>query len=438
MAKFLIVSALAETVGVAIRLMAEGHEVRYYIHSKEEGDVGDGFLQKVKDWREHLDWADLVFFDDVRQRGEGESTYDAGKWFLEVREQYPDKLLIGGPPDVGRLENDRLFGQQVMADHGIPVVPMHRFTSFEEGRSFVQEHGGGWALKWNSQVPRDLAHVSFDPEDMLEFLSWVEENWGELAAGQKVDFVLQEAVKGIELAVTVFFDGQRFHGEACYINQEEKKLLDGGLGPTTGQTGEIGVMIPNARLYQETLAKVEPFLAEQGYVGFADINCIVAGPDKVVPLEFTIGRPGYPTIYSWCEVLGEPVGEFLLRMAAGDDRPIRYHPAVDCTVVLATGSFPEANPTRNRVSVLHGLEKTGLRHVWLCEVRFQDGRIYGAGDMGYLAVITGKGDGIQEAVQNAYATIEQLSVTPYEKYRLDIGERALREFPQLASWGWLR
>lgn len=435
---FLIVSALGESVGLAIRLLGEGHKVLYYIHAPSEKDVGDGFLEKVDDWRAHLQEADLVFFDDCTQEIEGAEPYESGKWFLEVKKEFPDKLVIGGPPDVARLENDRMFANEMMQKYGIPTVRMERFTSFQDAKSFVEKEQGAWALKHNAQVDRDLAHVSFEPDDMIEFLEWLDKNWKDLAPGKSPDFVLQEAVKGVEFAVTTFFDGQRFRSEACYLNQEEKKLLDGGNGPSTGQMGEIGLSVPNARLFRETLAKIEPFLKEQGYVGWADMNCIVTGPDSLVPLEFTIGRPGYPTLYSWCEMLEEPVGDFLARMAKADPEPVKMSDAVNCTLVLATGTFPNQHPTRNKLAIVHGLDKTGLRHVWLGEVGVEDGKIYGAGDMGYIAVVTAKDDTIPLAVRKAYDTMDKLDVVPYAIRRMDIGKRAMEELPQIAQWGWLQ
>jgi phosphoribosylamine--glycine ligase len=438
MAKFLIVSCLGESVGLAIRLMAEGHEVLYYIHEKAEADCGDGFLNKVDDWRDHIEEADVVFFDDLDQKHKGETAYKSSAWSLEVREKYPDKLVIGGGhPDVAKLENDRMFAQEIMQQYGIPTVPMERFTSFADARKFIEENGGGWALKHNSQVDRDLAHVSKDPEDMIEFLDWLEKNWKDLGNGQPVDFVLQQAVDGIEFAVTAFFDGQHFRSEACYLNQEEKKELNGGNGRSTGQMGEIGFVVPNARLFQETLAKIEPFLQDKQYIGWADCNCIVAGPNQVVPLEFTIARPGYPTLYSWCELLAEPVGDWLIRMAQGDQAPIRAYPAINCTVVIATGTFPDQHPTRNKLAIIHGLDRVGLRHVWLAEAHWEDGKVYGAGEMGYLAVVTAKGNTIPEAAANAYKIVDEIEVVPYKKIRTDIGERAMQEFPQLYQWNWL-
>lgn len=438
MAKFLIVSCLAESIGLAIRLLGEGHQVLYYIHEQSEKDCGDGFIEKVNSWRDHVEESDVVFFDDCDQKVEGESAYKSSAWAAEVRKKYPGKMVIGGgSPDVAKLENDRIFGQQVLQEYGVNVAPMHQFNSFEEGRRFVEEQGGAWALKHNNQVDRDAAGVFKTPEDMIEFLDFLEKNWGDLGNGQPVDYVLQEKADGVELACTCFYDGQRFRSEACYLNQEYKKELDGDEGRSTGQMGEIGLMMQNPRLFQETLAKVEPWFADKGYIGFIDLNCILGDNGEIVPLEWT-SRPGYPTFFSFLEMLTEPSGEWLIRMASQDPNPIQtFDNMVECTLVLATGTFPDQHPTRNKLTIVHGLEDVGLRHVWLCEARFEDGKVRGAGDMGYVADITAHGQSIPEAVTKAYDTIEKIDVVPYKKIRQDIGNRSMKDFQKLAQGGWL-
>lgn len=435
MARFLIVSALAETVGIAVRLVAEGHSVKYYVHMPGERDCGDGLLEKVSSWREHVAEADLVFFDDVRQKGEAGSAYDAGKWFLEVKKEFPGKLVIGGAPETARLENDRVFGQEVLQQLGVPVVEMKKFTSFSDARKYVEETGKGYAVKHNEQVDRDLTAAFKTPEETIEFLEWLEEVWSELGGGKPVNFVLQETVQGVEIAVTCFFDGERFRSEACYVNQEIKKEMDGDLGRSTGQTGEVGLFLPQPKLFHAVLAPMELWLREQGYCTWLDVNCIV-NQESVVPLEFT-ARPGYPSVYTFCELLNEPVGEFLLRMAARDQQPITYKNAVGVAVVLTSGTFPDQHPTRNKLAVIHGLEKTGLRHVWLNEARWDGKRVRGAGELGYHAVVTGSGATIQEAAGMCYNALEQIKIVPFTRYRTDVGKKAEETFPLLFRWGWL-
>ena len=51
---------------------------------------------------------------------------------------------------------------------------------------------------------------------------------------------------------------------------------------------------PPNQLFNQTLLKMESKLAEEGYVGYIDVNCMVNG-NGIYPLEFT-SRFGYPTI----------------------------------------------------------------------------------------------------------------------------------------------
>ncbi len=41
---------------LAWQIRREGHEVRYYMDSETESDIGDGFVEKVDDWRANVDW----------------------------------------------------------------------------------------------------------------------------------------------------------------------------------------------------------------------------------------------------------------------------------------------------------------------------------------------------------------------------------------------
>jgi phosphoribosylamine--glycine ligase len=439
----LIVSCLGESCGLAIRLLGEGHQVKMYIHETEAKDCSDGFVDKVDNWREWIEWADMVIWDDCDQKVEGETAYKSSAWSQEVRQSYPGKLVIGGgAPEVSELENDRIFGQAMLQQYDVHTVPMERFTSFDAARNFVEENPGAYALKHNNQVDRKASGVFDTPEEAIEFINYLEKNWNELGGGKPVDFVLQEKAKGdnpVELAVTCFYDGTKFRSEACYVNQEIKRLMDGDIGPLTGQMGEIGVILNNPRIFQETLAKCEPWFANKGYIGFIDLNCILTGPnpENIVPLEFT-ARPGYPTLFSFLECLDEPVGEWLARMAAQDPTPIQAQPKVNCTIILATGTFPYPDPS-NKMSVLNGLNEVGLRHVWLCEAQWDNEaeKVVGAGDLGYMAVITSTGQNIPQACQSAYKIIEQLTVQPHSIHRWDIGQKAVQEFPIVAQEGWI-
>src|SRR3954470_7722400 len=63
--KFLFVSNESLSGDIAWKIQKEGHEVKAFIEREADADVYDGILEKVNKWEDHVDWADVVVFDDV-------------------------------------------------------------------------------------------------------------------------------------------------------------------------------------------------------------------------------------------------------------------------------------------------------------------------------------------------------------------------------------
>src|SRR4051794_27940685 len=63
--KFLFISDIGCIGDLANVVRTEGNQVRYYIHDKSERNVSDGFVDKVDEWEKHVDWADVIVFDDI-------------------------------------------------------------------------------------------------------------------------------------------------------------------------------------------------------------------------------------------------------------------------------------------------------------------------------------------------------------------------------------
>jgi len=66
---FLFVSYDGLIGDIAWLMIKEGHDVRYSIENPDDQEVGAGFVPMVKDWKKHVDWADVIVFDDVLGMG---------------------------------------------------------------------------------------------------------------------------------------------------------------------------------------------------------------------------------------------------------------------------------------------------------------------------------------------------------------------------------
>jgi len=105
---------------IAWQTVKEGHEVKYYIQNADEKEIADGFVPKIEDWRQAVEWADVVVFDDVLGMGSlAEELRRAGK------------LVVGGTSYTDRLEDDRATASKTIAlsvnrNCGPPAWPSSR------------------------------------------------------------------------------------------------------------------------------------------------------------------------------------------------------------------------------------------------------------------------------------------------------------------------
>jgi phosphoribosylamine--glycine ligase len=71
------------------------------------------------------------------------------------------------------------------------------------------------------------------------------------------------------------------------------------------------------------------------------------------------------------------------------------------------------------------------------DVRLDGDCLVTAGEIGYVLVVTGRGDTAQAARDSAYALAKKV-VIPNMRYRTDIGERFIEgDRERLGRWGWL-
>src|SRR3989339_1113771 len=77
--KFLFVSWESLSGDLAWQIKKEGHEVKIYVKAESDKDVYDGFLEKVDDWKQFIDWADVIIFDDVGFGKEADELRKKGK-----------------------------------------------------------------------------------------------------------------------------------------------------------------------------------------------------------------------------------------------------------------------------------------------------------------------------------------------------------------------
>ncbi len=422
---FLFVSIDGLIGDTAWQVLKEGHTVRYYIESKDEKDLTDGFVPKTDNWENEIDWADVVVFDDVLGQGAKAA---------KLREK--GKAVVGGTPYTDKLEDDRAFGQEELKKAGVPIIPYQDFTSFDEAIRFVKERPGRYVIKPSGQA-QNIKGLLFvgeedDGRDVIQVLTDYQKAW----AKKIPQFQLQKRVTGVEVAVGAFFNGREFV-YPINVNFEHKKLFPGGLGPSTGDMGNTMFWSGPNRLFNSTLKKMEPKLTEEGYVGYIDINCIVNN-NGIYPLEFT-SRFGYPTICVQQEGMLTPMGDFFYELATGAYPKLRVRRGFQIGVRIVVPPFPfkdkETFDVKSKDSVIFFKKPTDGVHIE--DVKLVNGEWVVSGTTGVVLIVCGIGQSMRQAQSQAYSRIKNVSI-PHMYYRKDIGDRWYEDSDKLHTWGYLR
>ena len=324
--KFLFASLSGLIGDIAWQVLKEGHDVRYYIEAEKERDIADGLVPKSKDWEKDAQWADIVVFDDTLGQGTRAQTLRAG-----------GKPVIGGTPYTDNLEDDRTFGQEELKKAGVTIIPYQEFDSFDPAIEFVKKNPDRYVIKPSGEAQNVKRRLFVgEEEDGVDVIGMLEAYKRAFSEEIKV-FQLQRRVNGVEVAVGGFFNGKKFI-TPININFEHKKLFPGEVGPPTGEMGtSMFWSEPNA-LFNRTLLKMEPKLAEEGYVGYIDVNCIVNN-NGIYPLEFT-SRFGYPTISIQQEGMLTPISEFFWDLANGQEPKWRTRSGFQIGVRIVVPPFP--------------------------------------------------------------------------------------------------
>ena len=423
--KFLFGSIDGLIGDIAWQVVKEGHEVKYYIENPEDKEVADGFVSKIDDWKKEVDWADIIVFDDVLGQG---------KKAKKLREQ--GKLVVGGSPYTDQLEDDRSFGQEELKKYGVPILPYKEFTSFDEGIEFVKENPGRYVIKPSGEA-QNMKGLLFigeeeDGRDVIQVLGDYNKAWA-----KKIPvFQLQKRITGVEIAVGAFFNGKEFI-YPINVNFEHKKLFPGNLGPSTGEMGTVVFHSESNKIFNSTLKKFEEKLAEENYVGYIDINCIV-NSNGIYPLEFT-SRFGYPHISILQDSMITPIGEFLYDLASGNKIQLKVRSGFHIGVRLVVPPFPfrdkETFEVKSKDSIIYF--KKPVDGIHLEDVKLVNGELVVTGSSGVVLIVCGSGQTMKQAQNQVYGRIRNIMI-PHMYYRTDIGDRWFEDSDKLHNWGYLR
>lgn len=416
-----MLSQTGDGLGVAQRMVLEGHDVAVWIKSPEYHRSGVGIVERPKSWREKLRWADLIVCDMV------------GMGHYEQVLKANGKPYLCCSPMMDKMELDRAAGMELFKKVGIKTPETWAFSSPDEARKHIEKEpwNDGFAVKADGNIGCDSSKVVKEQEA----LPWVFDQYKTAA-----NLVVQRVVKGIEVSTEGWFNGQEWISPFNHTF-EEKRLFEGNLGPNTGCMGNVVLTRPSNRLTQATVERLSPFLQRIGWKGPVDVNCIV-NESGAYALEAT-ARFGYDAIEALLEGLRGNAADFFFEVAKGRLGEMDITSESMICVRLTVPPYPiEDVKQKEWGEPILGINDQNIRHLFLCNVFIEDNLFKVADADGLVLKATARGakkdnDYVRTARDRAYRTLENIRLGG-KQYRLDVGKRVNEDMKQLAAWGWVQ
>lgn len=432
----LLVDQEALGLDFALRLAAEGHEVRWFRYTKRAIRDGEGFdgIKIVDDWRPHMAWAKdgLIWCS-----GNFRYLHELDRY----RTDFGYKVFA---PTVAsaRLEIERSAGMEAMRAAGMDLPPYQIFDGLAETEAFARKSDRAWVFKpMGDTDDKALTYVGKDPADLVGWLR------RQIARGAviKGKCMLQEKIDMLcEFGVSGWFGPDGFLPGKWQVCFEHKPLMNGDIGPNCGEQGTICQYTETEKLSDECLAPMAPALAALGHRGDFAVGVGIDKAGKAWPFEFT-ARCGWPAYFiQMASHRGDPA-KWMRDLLDGKDS-LRVSEDVAIGVVCAQPRYPYNNSPPEMVE---GNPISGLDAVWpdIHPVSvmigkgpvMQDGKVVEApshqttGE--YVLVATGLGKTITKARERVYDTIGEISF-PSMMYRTDIGEKVIKTLPDLQKHGY--
>lgn len=432
--RVLVIDSYAEhALDFCLRAMADGHEVRWFSDpSSSRGiKVGEGLVPRVKEFESWVRWCDFILM------------VDNNKYLHRMDQLRQSGVRIVGPSTaMAQWELDRVLGMKVLEKVGIPCPPYKEFSDYDAAINYVKKQDRAFVSKPCGDEPdKSLSYVAPSPEALVFML----QNWSRRGK-IKSKFILQEKVKGIEFAVSGWF-GPHGWNRGVEENWEFKRLLDGDLGPNTGESGTVMRWVKSSKLADKVLKPLTELLLQNRYIGNIDVNCIVDETGHPWPLEHTV-RLGVPAFQIQQALTDGDHAEWLYDLCDGVDSQAMIYDQIAVGIVMTIPPYPNGRGTDDEVMGIPIMGITDRNRdaihpsmIMMGEVPSRTEKGIGRGEGwvtagDYVLCATGVADTVAAARNKALTVLDGLKDTPASpQFRRQIGNRLKTQLPILQALG---
>lgn len=331
-----------------------------------------------------------------------------------------DVLIIGPGKAGAQLEGSKDFSKQFMLRNHIPTAKARTFIVSELSSAFdyiatckppIVLKADGLAAGKGVVISLSQAEAKAVIKDML-----VNKKFGEASA--KV--LIEEFLAGIELSVFALTDGKDY--VMLPEAKDYKRIGEGDTGPNTGGMGAVSPVNFATPAFMKKVENevvrptIEALKRESiDYKGFIFVGIMNVGGNPYV-IEYN-ARMGDPETQAIMPRIKSDFLELLAAAARGELKgkqlEIDHHHSV--TVALVSDGYPGAY---EKGKTIQGLTASPDRLIFHAGTRNDKGKIITEG--GRVLAVTGKGNSLVEARDNAYKGVSGINWDGLY-FRRDIG-----------------
>ena len=334
-------------------------------------------------------------------------------------------LKIFGPTrKAAQLEASKIWAKQFLKRNNIPTAAFEVFDDPVKAKEYVSQVGYNVVIKADG-LAAGKGVIVCDSKDEAEKsidMMLVDKKFGD--AGSSI--IIEERIDGIEASYIALSDGKVAIPMAT--SQDHKRVFDNDKGPNTGGMGAYSPtpIIDkdiSQKIQEKIIDKTISALRDEGitFQGFLYAGIMLKDGEPYV-LEYN-ARMGDPECQPILMRMKSDLFEYLMGSVSGTldtMPPISWKDESAVCIVLASKGYPESYPKGDEI---FGLDQT-----------FENGFVFHAGTKkknvkiitngGRVLGVTGLGDTLESAINNAYDISEKISWE--NKYlRTDIGKKGL-------------
>lgn len=437
--RVLLIDTEGQFLDFALRCLEAGHDVRLAKRPDKPGKPlardGEGFkgLKIIEDWRPSMSWAKDGL---IMTSGNFKHMWELD-WYRTMGYQ-----IFSPTVKSAELEIKRSVGMDAMKAAGIDIPPYHTFGTLEEAEAFARKSDDSYVFK--TMGDEDDKSLSFVASDPAELVGWLRQK---IQSGMKLKgpCMLQEKIDMlVEFGVSGWYGPEGFLPNKYQICFEHKKLMDGEIGPNTGEMGTVCQYTETEKLAAECLLPMDPILRVLGHRGDFAVGVGIDKKGKAWPFEFS-ARCGWPAFHiQVASHKGDPA-QWMRDLLDGKDT-LKVSQDVAIGVVMGQPMFPYGKSSPAQVE---GNPIAGLDEVWadahpvavmlgrgpkMENGKIKEGPIFQTTGE-YVLVATGLGATVEKARERVYKTVKSIKI-PNAMYRQDIGCKVQESLKDLHKFGY--